>query len=186
MTRHDDRNHLDAQAQVEALDPALTNRFAKVLDLLVEQGFDGMAHATQTLLNEAMKLERSIVLGARPYERTPERRGYANGYQPKTMPSRIGRLHLQVPQTRDVEFYPSALERGPRSERALVMAVAEMRAPRAAWSARRLDPQGYGRDGGAVWHAGDQQPGKPRHAGDGRGVGTVAQSSAGRDPLSAA
>lgn len=126
MTRHDYRNHSDAQAQVDALDPALAGRFAEVLDLLVEQGFDGMAHAMQTLLNEAMKLERSIVLGARPYERTPERRGYANGYKPKTMHSRVGRLHLQVPQARDVEFYPSALERGTRSERALVMAVAEM------------------------------------------------------------
>ena len=113
MTRHDYRNHSDAQAQVDALDPALAGRFAEVLDLLVEQGFDGMAHAMQTLLNEAMKLERSIVLGARPYERTPERRGYANGYKPKTMRSRVGPLHLQVPQTRDVEFYPSALESAP-------------------------------------------------------------------------
>ena len=105
MTRHDYRNNSDAQAQVDALNPALTDCFAEVLDLLVEQGFDGMAHAMQTLLNEAMKLERSIVLGAGPYERTPERRGYANGYKPKTMRSRVGPLHLQVPQTRDVEFY---------------------------------------------------------------------------------
>jgi transposase-like protein len=33
---------------------------------------------------------------------------------------------LKVPQTRDVAFYPSALERGERSERALKLAVAEM------------------------------------------------------------
>jgi transposase-like protein len=33
---------------------------------------------------------------------------------------------LQVPQTRGVEFYPSALERGERSERALKLALAEM------------------------------------------------------------
>ena len=31
-----------------------------------------------------------------------------------------------MPQARDVEFYPSALERGERSERALKLAVAEM------------------------------------------------------------
>jgi transposase-like protein len=35
-------------------------------------------------------------------------------------------LNLQVPQTRDTDFYPSALERGERSERALKLAVAEM------------------------------------------------------------
>ena len=47
MTRHDYRNNSDAQAQVDALDPALAGRFAEVLDLLVEQGFDcdGPRHA---------------------------------------------------------------------------------------------------------------------------------------------
>src|SRR5690606_19055268 len=44
----------------------------------------------------------------------------------KVVNSRLGKLHLRVPQTRDVEFYPSALERGERSERALKLAIAEM------------------------------------------------------------
>ena len=73
-----------------------------------------------------MKLERAEALGAGPYQRSETRRGYANGFKPKTVNSRLGRLNLQVPQTRDVEFYPSALERGERSERALKLAVAEM------------------------------------------------------------
>jgi putative transposase len=78
------------------------------------------------LLNEAMKLERIQVLGAQPYQRTRERRGYANGFKPKTVDTRVGRLELAVPQTRGVAFYPTALERGTRSERALKLAVAEM------------------------------------------------------------
>jgi transposase-like protein len=73
-----------------------------------------------------MKLERADALGAMPYQRSESRRGYANGFKPKTVSSRLGRLSLKVPQTRDVEFYPSALERGERSERALKLAVAEM------------------------------------------------------------
>ena len=85
-----------------------------------------MASALQILVNEAMKIERSEVLGAQPYERTSERRGYANGFKPKTLATRIGQLELQVPQTRGVEFYPQSLERGVRSERALKLAVAEM------------------------------------------------------------
>jgi transposase-like protein len=96
------------------------------LELLVDHGFDGLAQAMQTLFNEAMKLERSQVLGARPYERTSDRRGYGNGYKAKTVRTRVGALELAVPQTRGVEFYPSALERGTRSERALSLAVAEM------------------------------------------------------------
>jgi hypothetical protein len=49
-----------------------------------------MAQALETLLNEAMKLERSAVLGAAPYERTEARLGYANGFKPKTVASRLG------------------------------------------------------------------------------------------------
>ena len=97
-----------------------------VFQLLADEGFDGMAQALQILLNEAMKLERAEVLGAAPYERIETRRGHANGFKPKTVNSRLGQLQLQVPQTRGVEFYPSALERGERSERALKLAVAEM------------------------------------------------------------
>jgi len=65
-------------------------------------------------------------LGAQPYQRTDQRRGYANGFKPKTLATRVGKVELQVPQTRDVEFYPKSLERGVRSERALKLAVAEM------------------------------------------------------------
>lgn len=100
--------------------------FSELLQLLTEHGFDGMSEAMEILLNEAMKLERSEVLGALPYQRSESRRGYANGFKSKTVNSRLGRLQLKVPQARDVEFYPSALERGERSERALKLAVAEM------------------------------------------------------------
>jgi transposase-like protein len=73
-----------------------------------------------------MKVERIEVLQAAPYERTEDRKGYANGFKNKAVHSRVGDLHLRVPQTRDVDFYPRALERGVRSERALTAALAEM------------------------------------------------------------
>jgi transposase-like protein len=97
-----------------------------IVELLAEHGFDGMAQAMEILFNEAMKLERAAALQAQPYERTAERRGYANGFKPKTVNTRLGPLELQVPQTRNIPFYPSSLERGERSERALKLAVAEM------------------------------------------------------------
>jgi putative transposase len=97
-----------------------------VLTLLADQGFEGFANAMQILLNEAMKLEREAALGAERYQRTPTRRGYANGFKRKTVKTRLGPLDLAVPQTRGIEFYPSALERGTRSERALKLAIAEM------------------------------------------------------------
>ena len=103
-----------------------SNGIEQVVQLLAEHGFDAMAQAVQLLINEAMKLERQDYIGAGPYERSEQRRSYANGYKPKVVNSRLGRLELQVPQTRDSQFYPSALERGERSERALKLAIAEM------------------------------------------------------------
>jgi len=98
-----------------------------VVQLLCESGMDRMAEVVRMMLNEAMRLERSQVLEAAPYERSEKRLGYANGYKPKTVATRLGPLTVQVPQVRgDVDFYPSALERGVRSERALKLAVAEM------------------------------------------------------------
>lgn len=98
----------------------------ELLDLLIEQGFEGLARALEALLNEAMIIERAQTLKARPYQRTPARRGQANGFKPKTVRTRVGELELAVPQARGVEFYPSALEKGQRSERALTLALAEM------------------------------------------------------------
>jgi transposase-like protein len=106
--------------------PPQSSGWREAIQLLAEHGFDGLAEAIELLLNEAMKIERCEALGAAPYQRTEQRRGYANGYKDKTVHSRIGDLHLDVPQTRNVDFYPRALERGIRSERALTAALAEM------------------------------------------------------------
>lgn len=47
--------------------------------MLVEHGLEGMADAMATMLNEAMKIERSTALRAEPGEQSPEQLGYANG-----------------------------------------------------------------------------------------------------------
>jgi transposase-like protein len=98
-----------------------------VLQLLASQGSASLAECFRILLNEAMLQERSATLRAQPYERTEQRLGRANGFKPKTLATRVGEVELRVPQVRDgVPFYPSALERGVRSEQALNLAMAEM------------------------------------------------------------
>jgi transposase-like protein len=106
--------------------PTQFTRFGEAIQLLADHGFDGLAEVLEMLVNEVMKIERSEALGAAPYQRTENRQGYANGFKDKTFATRVGDLHLKVPQTRDVDFYPQALERGVRSERALTTALAEM------------------------------------------------------------
>jgi len=96
------------------------------LEQIGEQGLSYMPELIRILVNAAMQIERQKHLGAGPYERTPDRQGYANGYKPKTVQTRNGNITFDIPQVREGDFYPGALEKGLRSERALTMTFAEM------------------------------------------------------------
>jgi transposase-like protein len=93
---------------------------------LIGQGSDGLRNILEIIFNAAMKAERVEFLKAAPHERTEERVGYANGYKPKTLQTRMGALSLDVPQVRGLSFYPQSIERGSRSEKALKLAIAQM------------------------------------------------------------
>jgi putative transposase len=93
---------------------------------LAEKGFDAFPEMMRILINQAMQAERSKYLQADEYERTEDRKGHANGFKPKTVKTRIGEITFAVPQVREGGFYPSALEKGLRSERALTITLAEM------------------------------------------------------------
>ena len=98
----------------------------ELLEQIMEHGLDVVPELIRTVLNTAMRLERQRYLGVEPYERSPERRDQANGYKPKTMSLRSGKVTFDIPQVREGGFYPQALEKGIRSERALKLALAEM------------------------------------------------------------
>lgn len=93
---------------------------------LAEKGMESVPELLRVLINQAMQAERARYLNAGQYERTEDRKGYANGFKPKTVRTRVGEITFAVPQVREGGFYPSALEKGLRSERALVIALAEM------------------------------------------------------------
>jgi len=93
---------------------------------LLANGLDGAGEALRILVNEASKIERARFLNARPHERTAERTDYANGFKPKTVMTRLGEQTFDIPQVRGGGFYPSALEKGSRTEQALNLALAEM------------------------------------------------------------
>jgi len=103
-----------------------TNPLAAAYAALLTHGLDGAGEALRILVNEASKIERAQHLNAQPYERSEGRSGYANGYKPKTVMTRMGELTFDVPQVRDSSFYPSALDKGSRTEQALNLALAEM------------------------------------------------------------
>ena len=74
-----------------------------ILEQLIETGPGDLAGVFARAFDPAMQIER--FLGAGHYERTPERRGYANGTKPKTAG------HEGEP------FCPQSLERGQRPVR---------------------------------------------------------------------
>jgi transposase-like protein len=99
---------------------------AELIEQVQEQGLDVLPELIRIVINAAMQAERSEHLQAAPYQHSEERRGYANGFKPKTMRTRVGDITFAVPQVREGGFYPQALEKGLRSERALTLALAEM------------------------------------------------------------
>ena len=100
-----------------------------VLEHLIENGPSDIATVFARAFELAMRIERERFLRADLYERTAERQGYANGYKPKRIDTPAGTVSVQIPKTagHDGEpFYPQSLERGRRSVRAVMLAVAEM------------------------------------------------------------
>ena len=98
----------------------------ELVEQVQQQGLDVLPELIRVLLNHAMLAEREQHLHAEPYQRTIEREAHANGFKPKTMRTRVGDITFAVPQVREGGFYPQALEKGLRSERALTLALAEM------------------------------------------------------------
>jgi putative transposase len=101
-----------------------------VLAKLIQQIFsepDGARRLLEHLLEQAMAAEVAAHVSAGPHERTSGRRGHRNGYKPRTIKTRVGELALQVPQVRACEpYHPSMFGKWQRSERALLVACAEM------------------------------------------------------------
>lgn len=87
----------------------------------------GLKEVLETLLEEVMESEVSRHVGVGRYERGQLRRGRRNGYKSRGFQTRAGALELSVPQVRGSEpYHPSFFNRWQRSERALLIACAEM------------------------------------------------------------
>jgi len=99
------------------------------IKLILNDGLgDGAAKIMEIITNAAMIVERNAHLNAAPHQRCEERRGYANGFKPRTLNTSMGKLNLASPQVRDCDepFQSSLLNKGSRSERALKASIAEM------------------------------------------------------------
>jgi len=89
-------------------------------------GEDFLRSMVERVAQQVLEAEMTSFLGADNYERNAERRGWRNGYKPRTLKTRVGELELMVPKDRDGEFQTELFERYQRSEKALVLAMLQM------------------------------------------------------------
>ena len=94
-------------------------------ELISYQGENLMGEILRIGIQQLMELDRDEHIGVGNYERGDGRRSQRNGYKSRQLYTRVGTLVLQIPQTRDGKFYPAIMERYQRSEKALVLALAE-------------------------------------------------------------
>jgi len=98
----------------------------ELLEQIAADGLEVLPDLIRIVINTAMQAERQQYLKVGPYERSAERQDHANGYKDKTVTTRVGDITFAIPQVRQGQFYPEALEKGLRSERALKLTLAEM------------------------------------------------------------
>jgi len=104
----------------------------ELMERIISNGPEDMASVFARLFDLAMRMEREQFLEAGHYERVAGRRGYANGYKSKKVDTPAGTLSINIPKTAGHRescgepFFPQSLERGRRSSRAVMLAVAEM------------------------------------------------------------
>ena len=87
---------------------------------------DALRTMLSTLIQETIEREFTQFVGAKPFERTPERRDVRNGSRRRQFTTRVGQIELRIPRDRAGHFQPSLFARYQRSEQALVLALTEM------------------------------------------------------------
>jgi len=89
-------------------------------------GEDFIRQLVERTVQQVLEAEMTSFLGAESYERNGVRRGWRNGYKPRTLKTRVGELELMVPKDRDGEFQTELFGRYQRSEKAFVLAMLQM------------------------------------------------------------
>src|SRR5665213_1749652 len=89
-------------------------------------GEDFLRDLVQRTVQQVLEAEMSSFIGAETYQRNDVRRGWRNGYKPRTLKTRVGELELMVPKDRDGQFQTELFERYQRSEKAFVLALLQM------------------------------------------------------------
>jgi transposase-like protein len=96
-----------------------------VKEILAQDG-DLLRNIIREVIQEFLEAEMDEALGASKSERVDTRLGYRSGYYSRELTTRVGKIELRVPRDRQGRFSTEIFDRYQRSEKALVLAIAEM------------------------------------------------------------
>lgn len=77
-------------------------------------------------IQDFLEAEMTSFLQAKPGEHAETRQGYRSGHRPRSLNTRVGRLHFQVPCERSGRFHTRLFANYQRSEQAFMLALQEM------------------------------------------------------------
>jgi transposase-like protein len=92
-----------------------------------KQGFyiddpDFFHQVIRNTVQELLEAEITEFLGADPHERSLTRQGYRSGHRPRSLNTRVGKLHLDLPCERSGKFPTRLFNHYQRSEQAFLLA----------------------------------------------------------------
>lgn len=86
---------------------------------------DPILEMLKWLLDEFMKVESEIKVGAEKSKHSQERKTYFSGYRPRRFDTRLGTFYFLVPKLRNGGYIPFFLQEKKRSETALISLIRE-------------------------------------------------------------
>ncbi len=86
---------------------------------------DPLLSMLKWMMEQLMKIESEIKVGAKKGEHNSERKSYFSGYRPRRFDTRLGTVYLMIPKIRKGGYVPFFITEKRRSEQALISMVQE-------------------------------------------------------------
>ena len=101
-----------------------TETIEKQAPLLNDRNF--FTSVIRKTVQDFLEAEMTSFIGAESRERTTNRQGFRSGHRPRTMNTRVGKLHFAIPCERSGQFHTRLFDNYQRSELAFVVTLQEM------------------------------------------------------------
>jgi transposase-like protein len=98
----------------------------EIVQSLLQGDLTCLQSVVKDLIEHALETKAEEILQAERYERTPDRKGYRNGYRSRWVTTRLGRIPIRVPQMRGGGLDTQKLKLLPRFEQAFLLTLLEM------------------------------------------------------------